>query len=251
MQQPLKVLIVDDEWQSRALIRKLLSGDFPAAAVDEAETVSDALYKIKAMQPTLVLLDVHMRGETGFDLLDQIPELPSALIFTTAHSEYAVRAFKYSAMDYLIKPIDPAEFRTSVSKAIDRINSNQPQVAGQLDILRQLKFPHAIAEKLTIPTAEGFIFIPVSEIICCNALSNYTEFILQNNRKIVSSYTLGYYTELLENQHFFRVHRSHLVNLAHVTMYKKGDGGLVVMNNGDEIEVSRSNKEAFLKIFKV
>jgi len=220
-------------------------------AVSEAGTVEEAIGLISSVKPDLVFLDVQMRGETGFDLLDKLTDISFALVFTTAHSEYAVRAFKYSAMDYLIKPINTEEFRESVGRVLQRIQTAGSTSARQVEILQKMKQPHSIPDKLTIPTAEGFLFIPVTDILYCNAVSNYTEFILKGNKKITSSYTLGYYTELLEAYNFFRVHRSHLVNLSCITMYKRGDGGIIVMTNGEEIEVSRSNKEAFLKIFKV
>ncbi len=246
-----KALIVDDELQSRALIRKLLSNNFPDFTTDEAETVDEAVSKIRGYNPDLVFLDVQMRGETGFDLLDKLKDLRFSIIFTTAHSEFAVKAFKYSALDYLIKPISSTEFTDSVEKFLKNAKSSIGTSAGQVEILQKLKSQYAVPDKLTIPSSDGFLIVNVKDILYCNAISNYTEFIMAGNKKITSSYTLGYYTELLENHNFFRVHRSHLVNLSCITMYKRGDGGLVVMSNGEEIEVSRSNKEAFLKIFKV
>jgi two-component system LytT family response regulator len=124
-------------------------------------------------------------------------------------------------------------------------------MAEQVEYLKQIKSGQSLPDKLTIPTAEGFLFVNINEIIYCHAVSNYTEFHLANNRKLLSSYTLGYYNELLGDRSFFRVHRSYLINLAHIKMYKRSDGGIVVMNDGEEIEVSRSNKEAFLKILKL
>jgi len=248
---PLTVLIVDDELQSRSLIRKLLSDYFPALAVEEAETVSSAVKKINETDPQLVFLDVQMRGETGFDLLDKIIDPTFGIIFTTAHSEFAIKAFRYSAMDYLMKPLDTEEFNTAVQKALQKIKTNHPSSQERVAYLKQLKSEQRIPDKLTIPTAEGFLFVNINDIIYCHAVSNYTEFHLPNKQKILSSYTLGYYNELLGEQNFFRVHRSYLVNLAHIKMYRRGDGGVVIMNNGEEIEVSRSNKEAFLKILKL
>jgi two-component system LytT family response regulator len=245
------VLIVDDENQSRALIRKLLADHFPNFIVEEAATVEEAREKINTIQPQLVFLDVQMRNETGFDLLDQLGKRELAIIFTTAHSEFAVKAFRYSAIDYLLKPIDAEEFVSAVQKAKQQLLHNTAITNGQVEFLQNIvSANNTLPDKLTIPTAEGFILIPVDDILYCRAMSNYTEFYLKQREKIVSSYTLGYYEELLANRHFFRAHRSYLVNLGHIKMYKRGDGGTITMSDGEEIEVSRNNKEAFLQLFK-
>jgi len=246
----LRALIVDDEPQSRSLIRKLLSLHFPGFIVDESGTVSHGIEEIHKLTPHLVFLDVQMRGETGFDLLDQVGQPNFEVIFTTAHSEFALKAFRYSALDYLMKPIDVGEFRSAVTKALYRIQNHQ-SIASQVEFLRQLRSNHKLPDKLTIPTGEGFLFTDIVDILYCRAVGNYTEFHLRDHRKIVSSHTLGYFTEFLNGNGFFRVHRSYLVNLAHIQMYKRGDGGSIIMNDGAEIEVSRNNKEAFLKIFKI
>jgi len=251
MTQANRVLIVDDELQSRSLIRKLLSDNFPDIIAEEADTVISAADKIRHFLPHLVFLDIQMRGESGFDLLDKTGPVDFGIIFTTAHSEFAVKAFRYSAMDYLMKPLDAEEFRIAVEKALQKIKSLQPHPPEQIEFLKQIKFDHKIPDKLTVPTAEGFLFVGINDILYCHAISNYTEFHLANKQKLLSSYTLGYYNELLAEQNFFRIHRSYLVNLAHIKMYKRSDGGVVIMDNGEEIEVSRSNKEAFLKILNL
>jgi two-component system LytT family response regulator len=252
MNAPVPVLIVDDEWQSRSLIRKLLS-DFPGTLFQAAEAgnVIEAITCISQQEPRLIFLDVMMRGESGFDLLDQLTDSQAEIIFTTAHSEFAVKAFRYSAMDYLMKPLASEEFNAAVHKVIQRIAQHAAPPAGQVEFLQSLLHSNAKApDKLMIPTQGGFIFIAVSDILYCRAVSNYTEFHLSGNEKIVSSYTLGYYEELLSGQSFFRAHRSYLVNLTHIKMYRRGDGGTLIMQDGQEIEISRTNKEAFLRLFK-
>ncbi len=251
MNQHLQILIVDDETQSRALIKKLLADFFPGTLVEEASDVTTAVEKINTQRPDLIFLDIQMRGETGFDLLDKIPIINSGIIFTTAHSEFAVKAFRYSAIDYLMKPIETEEFKIAVKKAIQKSNNLPAAPNGQLEFLQQhLKAPYAIPDKIIIATAEGFLFVAISNIIYCKAISNYTEFHITGHQKLLSSYTLGYYTELLQPHNFFRIHRSYLINLHHIKMYKRSDGGSIIMNDGEEIEVSRNNKEAFLKLFK-
>ena len=245
----LTALIVDDELQSRSLIKKLVQDNFPDLITDEAETVNAAKEKITQLRPDLVFLDVHMRGETGFDLLDNLGKITFGVIFTTAHSEFAIKAFRYSALDYLMKPIDTDEFKSAMEKALGRIKNEQSS-ADQVEFLKELRSNHKTPDKLTIPTTEGLLFVNIKDVLYCHAVGNYTEFRLVDRQKIVSSYTLGYYDELLVGQKFFRVHRSYLINLSHIKMYKRGDGGSLIMNDGEEIEISRNHKEAFLKLFK-
>lgn len=249
MNQYLKILIVDDEAQSRDLIRKLLLDFFPANTIDEAQDVATAANKINHSYFDLVFLDVQMRGETGFDLLNKV-NVDFEIIFATAHSEFAVKAFRYSATDYLMKPIDTEEFKKAVEKAIQKIKIKKHSTE-QIEFLKEIKAGKKLPDKFTIPTATGFLFVSISDIIYCHAVSNYTEFHLANKEKIISSYTLGYYNDLLEEHNFFRVHRSYLINLSQIKMYKKGEGGVLVMNNGEEIEIARSNKENFLKIMNL
>ena len=244
------VLIVDDEIQSRSLIKKLLSLHFPRFIAEEAGDVESAIQKIHQVNPRLIFLDIQMGDETGFDLLDRISAPNFEIIFTTAHSEFALKAFRYSALDYLMKPIEVEEFRSAVEKAILRINNQQSNVE-QIGFLKEVKLNKRPPDKLTIPTAEGFLFTNIKDILYCRAVGNYTEFHLADRQRIVSSHTLGYYSEFLSEHNFFRVHRSYLINLSHVKMYKRGDGGTVIMNDGEEIEISRNNKEAFLKLFKI
>ena len=249
MDQYLQILVVDDEVQSRDLIKKLLLDFFAVGTVDEAQDVATAAGKINSKQFDLVFLDVQMRGETGFDLLDTVkPNFE--LIFTTAHSEFALRAFRYSATDYLMKPIDTEEFKQAVEKAIQKIRSKKNSTE-QIEFLKEIKAEKKLPDRLVIPTLSGYLFININDIIHCHAIGNYTEFHLINNEKIISSYTLGYYSDMLEPHHFFRVHRSYLINLSQIKMYKKGEGGLLTMKNGEEIEVSRNNKESFLKMLKL
>jgi len=244
------ILIIDDELQSRALIRKMLLDIDQHTHILEADSAATALEMINEHAPHLLFLDIQMNGETGFDLLDKLSHISFEIIFTTAHSGYAVRAFRYSAMDYLMKPIDPHEFTESYHKACERIKKKSSVINQQVQFLQQVRDSNNLPDKLAIPTAEGLHFISISNILYCHAINNYTEFYLSDKQKIISSHTLGYYDEWLASRLFFRVHRSYLINLSHVKLYKRGDGGTVTMNDGREIEVSRNNKEAFLKLFR-
>lgn len=251
-QETISAFIVDDEFQSREVISLMLAGMFPEIKiVGLAGTVKDALAGIEKKAPQLVFLDVQMQNETGFDLLDRLHEINFELIFTTAHSEFAVKAFRYSALDYLIKPIDGSELESAVKKAKQRIQFHQSSTPEQVQLLtHHLDGSKKIADKIAIPTPEGLLFIPVHDIIYCHGLGNYTEFFLLNEQKITSSHTLKQYEELLSEHLFFRAHKSYLINLSHIKKYLRGEGGTAVMSNGHEIEIARRNKTSFLSLFK-
>ena len=251
-QQTISALIVDDEFQSREVISLMLSAMFPEIKiVGLAGTVNEGLEGIEKRKPQLVFLDVQMKNETGFDLLDKLNEKNFQLIFTTAHSEFAVKAFRYSALDYLIKPIDASELEYAVKKAKQRIQLHQSSTPEQVQLLTQhLDGSKKIPDKIAIPTPEGLMFIWVNDIIYCHGLGNYTEFFLLNGQKITSSHTLKQYEELLSDHLFFRAHKSFLINLSHIKKYLRGEGGTAVMSNGHEIEIARRNKSTFLNLFK-
>lgn len=241
-------LILDDEKQSRALIRQYLENQFPQVITEEASSIAEGKISIKNKSYDLIFLDINLGSGTSFDLLDELKDIRGQIIFITAHAEFAIKAFKYSAVDYLVKPIDPDEFQTAVQKAIDHAGRSNAQKVQFLET--QMKEPSALKDKLVIPTLEGFQLTSIPSILYCKASGNYTEFILSGNKKITSSYTLGHFDELLSEHAFLRIHRSYLINLAEITAYKRGEGGSVVMSNGDELDVSRANKEMFLQRFK-
>ena len=250
--QLLTAFIIDDEFRSREVIILMLKKTFPYInIVGQAANVHDAFEGIYQTKPQLVFLDVQLQNETGFDLLDKLPEIKFEIVFTTAHSEHAVKAFRYSALDYLIKPIDANELKAAVEKAIHRISSAQFSVNEQVKMLHyhlndEKKFP----DKIAIPTPEGLVFISVKEIIYCRGLGNYTEFMLVDEQKLISSHTLKNYEEILDSGFFFRAHKSYLINLGYIKKYIRGEGGTVVMSNGHEVEIARRNKTAFLNFFK-
>lgn len=252
MTENISVFIVDDEFQSRKLITKMLARFFPEiTAITEAATVNEALTLMGGISPKLIFLDIQLQKESGFDLLDKMADLSFEVIFITAYNEFAVKAFRYNALDYLMKPVDADEFQAAVKKALKKIVQDSHSSKQQLELLKQqFKNPRKFPDRIVIPSAEGYILTPVDHILYCHANSNYTEFYLIDKTKLISSYTMGQYEEILSDHNFFRIHRSYLVNLAYIKMYRKGDGGVVVMNDGQEIEVSRNNKEAFMKLFK-
>ncbi len=248
----IRTMIVDDENQGQVFLERVIKKYYPELTVIGcAGSVSEALALISKGQPQLIFLDIMLHHESGFDLLEQMGKIEAEIIFTTAHNEFAVKAFRYNALDYLLKPIDLDELESAVAKAKQKIAT---AAFPAMDVFRNFfeayRNPSKKLNKLSLPTPDGFTLIPLEEIIYCESFSNYTNFYLVNNRKITSSHTLKEYSEMLEEQNFFRSHKSYLVNLAHVSRYIKGEGGMLLMSNGHEIEVSRRNKEALIKILK-
>jgi len=245
--------IIDDESQSRSVLRKMLHQNFPEILVTgEASTVAEGLKGIHQFDPEIVFMDIQMNGETGFDLLSRLPTIDFGLIFITAYDQYAIKAFRFNAIDYLLKPIVTEELIEAVNKVKQKITYKQQDSKELVDQLyRDLQEPKKVHDKIAVSTINGFIIIPVNDIIYCHASSNYTEFHLTNDKCILSSYTLKNYDEILTAQSFFRANRSYIINLAHVKIYKKGEGGEVVMSNGHEIELSRTHKMEFLHLLNI
>lgn len=247
-----KAFIVDDEFQSRNLLSKLVA-DLATGVqlIGQASSVDEAFNAINDLNPNLVFLDVMLNEATGFDLLKRFEAVDFEIIFTTAHNEYALKAFRCNAIDYLLKPIDPDELESAIQKAKSKLQSKQFTSKEHLENLYQaIHNPAAPLKKIAIPTSDGFILQPLEEIIYCQAAGNYTQFHLTNKRKLLSSYTLKQYDDMLGEFNFFRAHKSFLINVDHVQQYKKGEGGTVIMSDGMEVEVSRRNKESFVQLFK-
>jgi two-component system LytT family response regulator len=250
--QPISAFIIDDEFQSRELISMLLADRFPELkVVGQAENVDEALAGIRAKNPQLVFLEVQMRNETAFTLLDKLEAINFEIIFTTAHNEFAVKAFRYSALDYLLKPIDVSELRSAVEKAKDKIRLKSSSMMEQIQVLNHhLDHTKITAGKIAIPSPDGMEFVLVHDIIYCHGQGNYTELYMTDKSKITSSRTLKLYEDILLEHSFFRAHKSYLINLAHIKSYLRGEGGTAVMSNGHEIEIARRNKTDFLNLFK-
>jgi len=251
--QTIKAFIVDDESQSRNFLNKMLQQYFPdISIVGQASTCDEGIHGIKEHNPNIVFLDIQMKGETGFDLLNRLPIINFSLIFTTAFDKYAIKAFRFNAIDYLLKPIVTDELIEAVNKVKYRTLDTQSSSKIQVEQLyHDIKNPQKIHDKIAIPTGEGFIVIPINEIVYCHADSNYTKFYLTDNKCLLSSYTLKQYDEILTTQSFFRAHRSYLINLDHIKSYRRGEGGGIVMSNGHEIELARTHKDEFMHLLNV
>lgn len=239
-------IIIDDEAKGRLALReKLLAYCKQIKILAEAGNGREALLLIQHHQPQLIFLDIEMPRMNGFEMLNELPEKNFHIIFTTAYDQYAIKAIKYAAFDYLLKPIDIEELKTAISK-LDSKQSNETK--KQVELLQQnIQHPKKQLHKLAIPTIEGLLFYDINDIIHLEANSNYTNIYFTNKIKVIASKTLKEFEELLPEDIFFRTHHSHLINLHYIKRYIKGDGGQIELQNGTYVDVSRRKKEEFLK----
>jgi two-component system LytT family response regulator len=239
-------IIVDDEPYCCETLVTLLERYSPDVKVlDTCYSGVEALQSVRVHKPQMLFLDVEMPHMNGFELLEKLPEINFELIFTTSYDQYAIKAIRFSALDYLLKPIDRNDLQKAVQKVVSRMKYPTSQ---QIEILLQrLTHPTIPVNKIAIPTLEGLQMILVESIISCEADSNYTILFLRNKQKITASKTLKEIEELLEGYSFARVHHFWLVNLNEVEKYIKGEGGYLQMSNGTNVDVSRSRKEFLLK----
>lgn len=242
----LKVIIIDDENGARESLHNLIEKYCPQLEiVAKATNIEDAYKLINELAPQLIFLDIEMPNGNGFDLLQKFSSINFDVIFTTAYDHYAIKAIKYSAIDYLLKPIDIDDLKSAVEKVIQKQNDKLIKNEQILSLLNNLK-PEQADKKIALHEGDGLTFVRLKEIIRCESDGNYTTIILEGNKRIVTSKTLGEYEELFSNENFFRIHRSHLIHLNHIKKYIKGEGGYVIMSDGSQVEVSRRKKQEFL-----
>ncbi|MFN7493273.1 MAG: LytR/AlgR family response regulator transcription factor [Cyclobacteriaceae bacterium] len=251
---PLSCIIVDDELKSRENLRILVQ-DFCEDVVVLAlcSNIAEATSALKQNTIDLVFLDIQMQRESGFDLFSKIEAPMFDVVFTTAHAEYAIKAFKFSALDYLLKPIDIAELNACIERARSKKQS-QPSSASSPDprfeqLVLNLKNTQSQNYKLALPTNTGLIFVKVSDILYCEASSNYTNIYFSDGKKHMVTRTLKEYEDLLTDCDFFRIHNSYLVNMSSVKQYIRGEGGQIVLSNNQVLDVSKRKKESFLRLF--
>lgn len=243
----LTALIIDDEEKGRLVLRQKLADHCPdVVVIGEADGGENGKSMIESLRPDVVFLDIEMPGINGFEMLNKLNEKNFHLIFTTAYNQYAIKAIKFAAFDYLLKPIDIEELKTAISR-IPKLKT--ADVSGQLEVLT-LNSQKNIKNfnKIAIPTLDGFSFFDLNELIHLDADSNYTLLHFTENRKILASRTLKEFEDQLEEERFIRLHNSHLVNVSFITRYIKGEGGQVVLANGKIIDVSRRKKADLMKM---
>jgi two-component system, LytTR family, response regulator len=244
----IEAIIVDDEKPARetiANIIKLYCSD--VSVIAEAEDISSAFKAIEQHKPQLVFLDIDMPGGSGFDLLKKFNPLPFHVVFITAYQEHAVKAFKFSAIDYILKPINPDELIEAVKKTKSLLEKNSLSV--RLDaFLNYFHQPNSDNKRIVLKTSDQIYIINVKDIVRCESDGNYTYFFTIDGKKILVSTTIKEYEEMLSGFHFFRTHQSHLVNTNFIERFDKKDGGSVIMKDNSSIPVAVRKKEALLSL---
>lgn len=239
----MRTVIIDDESKCRQTLINLI-GRFATnlQVIGEAGCVEQGVNLINSEKPDLVFLDIQMPDGTGFDLLGQIEYHDFKLIFCTSHNQFAVKAFRFSAIDYLLKPLDPDIFSAAIKK-IDALNNQE--LTAQLEVLNANKNEF---NRIALHASDGINLVNVADIIRCESNGNYTRFVIHNKPNILVTKTMKEYDELLSSQNFLRIHKSYLVNLSHISKYVKGEGGWVIMTDNSKIEVARRKKEMLLRV---
>lgn len=244
-----KVLIVDDENPTRQLIKKMIdSFGLNLDVYTDGENVKTAIAAIEKIKPDLLILDIQMPDGNGFDVLKAVPNKNFEVIFITAYQEFAIQAIKFSALDYILKPLESDELKIALLKAVKAINQKKndfPFVALDNNIQ-----PHK-KKKLILKTLESMFIVDIDNIVRCESDKNYTFFFFTEGKKILVSKTLKEYDMLLSGLSFFRVQQSHLINMNYVDRYDKHDGGSVIMKDGTQIPLSQAKKEEFFKMLEL
>ena len=246
----MKILIVDNEKEVRGLLKDMIASiSADAYIVEEAEGVETGVQKINTFQPDVIFLDVEMNDGTGFDLMNRVSNPAFQLVFTTAHNKYAVQAFKCSAIDYLLKPVDFTELENSLQKAAAAISGNS--LSKQMAVLmQQLSAKDNSEKQIVLKDSEASYFVKVADILYCEAEGSYTKFYVQNNTPIIISKNLSIYEELLALYGFIRTHHSYLVNPAKIKMYDKADGGTLILDSGHTVPISHRKKDYVMQVLE-
>jgi two-component system LytT family response regulator len=243
----IRTVLVDDEIDSIGVLEKLLETACPTVSiVGSADGVVSALEVIKSVQPELVFLDIEMTQGNAFDLLNQLQPFTFQVIFVTAFDNYALRAFKYCAVDYLLKPVDIDDLRKAVEKATSQVQVRNAQERMQL-LLENVGAFQLSQQKMAFPTFTGLTFASPRDIIRLEAKGSYTMIYLGDKKQIMVTRNIKDYESLLPEGIFYRIHKSHIINLQKIQKYQKGRGGYIVMEDGSSIEVASRRREEFLQ----
>lgn len=246
----LNILIVDDEFKGREYLKQVLEKYFSdkISGLRVCDSYESALEEIKNFKPNLLLLDIEMPFKSGFDILEHAGPYQFEVIFTTAFNQYAIKAIKYNALDYLLKPIDKNELELALNKTIKRLKKQAPQT-NLAELLTHLK--SGLNKQIGLPTITGVLLIDVNRIIRFEAAGNYTNVMLEGNRKELVCRTLKEIEEAIKAYPFFRVHKSHIIAINHISEYQRSDGGFVLMKDGAQIPVSKNHKDELISLLNV
>ena len=241
----MKAVIVEDEVHSRETLRNLIEEFCPDVQVSGmAGSVKEAVEIIRQVKPNIVFLDIELQIGTGFDVLAQLSDLTFDVVFTTAYEHYAIRAIKFSSLDYLLKPIDLEELQHALQKA--KMHQNESALKQQYEILLANMAGKGM-KRICLSTADRFEFVHVDEIVLCEANGSYTNVYLKGNKKIMVSKNLKEYETLLAEENFMRVHNSFLINLSEVKQFVKTEGGYILMNDNQQVSISPKRRDEFFE----
>jgi two-component system LytT family response regulator len=243
----MKAILVDDEPDGIRTLKKMLELHCPHVKI--AATCSSATMakqQITELLPDVIFLDIQMPGKSGLELLTELPAKNFEVIFVTAHNEYMLQALQYSAADYLLKPVDEDRLMEAVQRVEKKLETGKKEERTEALLHNLSKTGNPAQMRLCLPTLKGFIVLKLEDIIYCEAERSYTIFHLEGKKTVTVSRPLIDYDNLLKDTSFLRIHKSFLVNLHHVKEYQKGEGGLVILSDQTEIEVSRRKKDEFL-----
>lgn len=246
----ISAVLIDDEPKNNAILEKMLGEFCPEVMIaGNANNSRDGIELIRKVKPDLVFLDIEMPYGNAFDLLDKLKPFTFDVIFVTAFDNYTLKAFKYSALDYLLKPVDIEELKEAVERVIAKRKSQHVDIRQIELLLANMKNPRSSVEKIALPSSQGLIFYDMQDIVRCEAQRGYTYIYLKSGQKIISSRNIKEYEDMLPENIFFRVHNSHLVNLNFISKYLKGRGGNIEMTDGTVLEVATRRKDELLARF--
>ena len=247
----MRAILVDDEPDGIRTLKKMLELHCPEVdIVATCPNAATAEEKIEELRPDAVFLDIQMPGKSGLEMLADLPESNLKVIFVTAHNEYVLQALQFSAVDYLMKPVDEDRLIEAVERVKKRLIDEKDDIQTATFLHNIKKVGSPLEMRLCVPTQKGFTIVKLEEILYCEAQRSYTAFRLVPNKTLIVSKPLFDYERLLTDTSFLRIHKSFLINLLHVKEYERGEGGIVIMSNGMEIEVSRRKKDLFLAKIK-
>ena len=247
-------ILIDDDANLRSGLKSMLGIYAPEIdIIGEADSVKTGVLILQALQPQVVFMDIQLGDGNGFDILEQLAskngKSTSHIVFVTAYEEYAIKAFRFSALDFLLKPIDPEELEKVIGKIKQAVakKDNYAHIDLLLENIRK-KVDHF--KRIALSTADGIHLFEISDIIRCESEDNYTKFYLKNNKPVLISKTLKEYEELLTEHGFERIHQSHLINLAYLKSYIKKDGGYVVMSDNSNLPISKRKKDRLQELLR-
>lgn len=246
----IKAIIVDDEQHCIDALQTMLQKKCPdVQVIGSAKSVREAKELVDELQPDLVFLDVEMPYQNGFELLKLFEKVYFDVIFTTAYEQYALKAIKFNALDYLLKPFSVKELQDALEKCREKKLSRPKELGvSPMDVfLQNMKTLQQTHKKIALPTINGLVFMPVQNIVRCESTGNYTRIFFTDKKNLMVSRPLKEFEELLSDVDFFRVHNSHLINMQQMQSYIQGEGGFALMSDGAQVEVSRRRKADFLK----